>query len=316
MGYGITAEWIGDHQRVFERFPKRGSFDRSHCLRGFEPKLGLNYRLGGNASVKASYSRTIQNMQLASNSQGGMPLDVWFPSGPNIEPQKADQYAIGYFRNFDITIETSIEGYYKQMYDVIDFKDNAQLLMNPRIEGDIRSGTAKSYGVELLVRKNSGRLNGWVSYIWSRIVRTIPEINDGNPYPATYDKPHNINIILNYELTKRSFLSMNWVYATGAPITFPVGSYKIDNTYGKYYSSRNGYRMRDYHRLDLSVTVKGKEHPGKKWKGEWVFSMYNVYGRHNDWMINFVEDDNHKIKAERWYLPFVCFPGITYNFNY
>jgi hypothetical protein len=112
--------------------------------------------------------------------------------------------------------------------------------------------------------------------------------------------------------------SGNWVYATGAPVTFPVGSYVIDNTYGKYYSSRNGYRMRDYHRLDLSVTVKGKESQNKKWKGEWVFSMYNAYGRHNDWMINFVQDPKNieKVVAERWYLPFVCFPGITYNFKF
>jgi outer membrane cobalamin receptor len=290
-----------------------------HTYQGLEPRLGINYRLNDNSSLKASFSRTVQNMQLASNSSGGMPLDVWFPSSPNIKPQKANQYAVGYFRNFaDNTIETSIESYYKQMYDVIDFKDNAQLLMNPRLEGDIRSGSAKSYGVELLVRKNTGRLNGWFSYTWSRILRKIAEINNGNPYPATYDKPHNINIILNYEFSKRVIFSTNWVYATGAPVTFPVGSYMIDNTYGKYYSARNGYRMRDYHRLDLSLTVKGKEHPGKKWESEWVFSMYNAYARHNDWMINFVQDskDNKKIIAERWYLPFVCFPGITYNFKF
>ena len=290
-----------------------------HTYMGLEPRLGINYTFNEESSLKASFSRTIQNMQLASNSSGGMPLDVWFPSGPNIKPQKANQYAIGYFRNFaNNTIETSIESYYKQMYDVIDFKDNAQLLMNPRMEGDIRSGTAKAYGVELFVKKNSGRLNGWISYTLSKVRRTIAEINNGNPYPTTYDKPHNINVIVNYEFSNRVILSGNWVYATGAPITFPVGSYVIDNTYGKYYSARNGYRMRDYHRLDLSLTLKGKEHPGKKWEGEWVFSMYNAYGRHNDWMINFVQDPKNaeKVVAERWYLPFVCFPGITYNFKF
>jgi hypothetical protein len=290
-----------------------------HTYQGLEPRLGINYTFNDKASVKASFSRTIQNMQLASNSPGGMPLDVWFPSSPNIKPQKANQYAAGYFRNFaNNTIETSIESYYKQMYDVIDFKDNAQLLMNPRLEGDIRSGTAKAYGIELLVRKNSGRLNGWISYTWSKVMRKIPEINYGNPYPATYDKPHNINVILNYEFSNRVILATNWIYATGAPVTFPVGSYMIDNTYGKYYSARNGYRMRDYHRLDLSLTIRGKNHPGKKWESEWVFSMYNAYARHNDWMINFVQDSKNdkKIVAERWYLPFVCFPGITYNFKF
>ena len=290
-----------------------------HTYQGFEPRLGVNYTLNDKSSLKASFSRTIQNMQLASNSSGGMPLDVWFTSGPNVKPQKANQYAIGYFRNFaNNTIETSVETYYKQMYDVIDFKDNAQLLMNPRLEGDVRAGTAKAYGIEMLVRKENGRLNGWISYTYSRVLRTIPEINSGNPYPATYDKPHNVNIILNYELSKRVIFSTNWVYATGAPFTPPVGSYVIDNTYGKYYSTRNGSRMRDYHRLDLSLAVKGKEHPGRKWEGEWVFSMYNAYGRHNDWMVNFVQDskNNNTITAERWYLPFVFFPGITYNFKF
>lgn len=290
-----------------------------HTYQGPEPRLGINYIINDKASVKASYSRTIQNMQLASNSSGGMPLDVWFPVGPNIKPQKANQYAIGYFRNFaDNTIETSIEGYYKQMIDVVDFKDNAQLLMNPRLEGEIRSGTSKAYGLELLVKKNNGRLNGWISYTYSKVMRRIAEINNGIQYPSTYDKPNYINVILIYDLSKRAIFSTNWIYATGTPVTFPVGSYMIDNTYGKYYSSRNGYRMRDYHRLDLSLTVKGKERPRKKWESEWVFSLYNAYGRHNDWMINFVQDtkNDKKISAERWYLPFVFFPGITYNFKF
>ena len=290
-----------------------------HTYHGLEPRLGVTYTFNEQSSLKASISRTIQNMQLASNSSGGMPLDVWFPSGPNIKPQKANQFAAGYFRNFaNNTIETSIESYYKQMYDVIDFKDNAQLLMNPRMEGDIRTGTAKAYGLELFVKKNDGKLNGWISYTLSKVTRTIAEINNGNPYPTTYDKPHNINVVLNYEFSKRVILSSNWVYATGAPITFPVGSFVINNTYGKYYSARNGYRMRDYHRLDLSLTLKGKERPDKKWQGEWVFSMYNAYGRHNDWMINFVQDPKNieKIVVERWYLPFVFFPGITYNFKF
>ena len=290
-----------------------------HTFQGFEPRIGVNYTFDEQSSVKASFSRTIQNMQLASNSPGGMPLDVWIPSGPNVQPQKANQYAIGYFRNFsNNTIETSIESYYKQMYDIIDFKDNAQLLMNPAIEGDIRSGKAKAYGVELFVKKKEGVLNGWISYTYSKVRRTIAGINNGKAYPAAYDKPHNINVVLNYDFSKRVTLSSNWVYATGAPVTFPVGSYVIDNTYGKYYSARNGYRMRDYHRMDLSVTIKNKEHPGRKWEGEWVFSIYNAYGRHNDWMINFVVDskDASKVVAERWYLPFVCFPGITYNFKF
>jgi outer membrane cobalamin receptor len=290
-----------------------------HTYHAFDPRLGIIYTLNSKSSVKASYSHTTQFMQLASNSNGGMPLDIWFPSSPNIKPQKADQYAIGYFRNFfDNALETSVEVYYKDMYNVIDFKDHPSLLMNPRMEGEIRNGSAKAYGVEFYIKKNEGRLTGWVSYTLSKVKRKIPAINDGIAYPAPYDKPNNINAILNYEFTKRVSLSANWIYASGTPMTAPVGTFVYQNTVNKIYSTRNGYRMRDYHRLDLSVTLKGKERANRLWHGEWVFSIYNAYGRHNDWMINFIQDkiNPKKMVAQRTYLPFVFFPGITYNFHF
>ncbi len=290
-----------------------------HTYHAFDPRLGIVYTVNDKSSVKASYSHTTQFMQLASNSNGGMPLDVWFPSSPNIKPQKADQYAIGYFRNFfDNNIETSVEVYYKNMNNVIDFKDHALLLMNPRMEGEIRTGKANAYGIEFSVKKNEGKLTGWVSYTLSKVKRQIPEINDGKAYPAPYDKPNNINIILNYEFTKRLIVSANWIYATGTPMTAPVGTFEYGNTVNKIYSSRNGYRMSDYHRLDLSVSLKGVERPNRFWQGEWVFSIYNAYGRHNDWIINFVQDKNNPkiLNAQRMYLPFVFFPGITYNFKF
>jgi len=290
-----------------------------HTYQSLEPRLGLNYVINEKSSVKASYSRTIQYMQLASNSNGGMPLDVWFPSSPNVKPQKADQYSIGYFRNFlNNDIETSFEAFYKKMYDVVDFKDHAELLMNPRMEGEIRTGKGQAYGMEFLIKKNQGKINGWISYTLSKTTRTISQINDGKAYPSPYDKPNNINVILNYQFSNRAQISATWIYATGAPITAPVGTFVYGNNLNKIYSSRNGYRMRDYHRLDLSFSIKGKEKPGRFWQGEWVFSMYNAYGRHNDWIINFTQDekDPTKIVATRWYLPFVFFPGITYNFNF
>lgn len=290
-----------------------------HTYNAFDPRFGAIYTINSKSSVKASYSHTTQFMQLASNSSGGMPLDVWFPSSPNIKPQKADQYAIGYFRNFfDNTIETSIETYYKDMYNVIDFKDHASLLMNPRMEGEIRTGKARAYGVEFFIKKNDGKLTGWLSYTLSKVKRTVPEINDGKAYPAPYDKPNNINLILNYEFTKRLSVSANWIYASGTPMTAPVGTFEYQNAINKIYSSRNGYRMSDYHRLDVSVTLKGKEQVNRLWQGEWVFSMYNAYGRHNDWVINFIQDKNDpkKMVAQRMYLPFVFFPSITYNFKF
>lgn len=286
---------------------------------GFEPRLSLNYSLNESSSVKASYSRTIQYLQLASNSNGGMPLDYWFPSSPNVKPQKADQYAIGYLRNLkDDEYEVSVEAFYKDMYNVIDFRDHAQLLFNDRLEGDIRSGKAKSYGAEFMVQKNKGKLNGWVSYTYSRVFRKIENINDGKEYSAPYDKPHNINIILNYEISPRVTVSTNWVYASGTPITFPVGSFKVGNNVVPIYSDRNAYRMRDYHRMDISVSIKDRANSNRLWQGEWVFSLYNAYGRHNDWIINFVNSETNieQKVAQRMYLPFVFFPGVTYNFNF
>jgi hypothetical protein len=258
-------------------------------------------------------------MQLASNSNGGMPLDVWFPASPNIKPQKADQFSIGYFRNFNNNnIETSVEVFYKKMYNVIDFKDHAELLMNPRMEGEIRTGNAQAYGAEFLVRKNEGKITGWVSYTLSKATRTIPEINGGKAYNSPYDKPHTVNVVLNYQASRRSQFAVSWVYATGSPMTAPVGSFEYGNSVNKIYADRNGYRMRDYHRLDLSYTLTGKEITGRRWQGEWNFSVYNAYGRHNDWIINFSPDKNDpsKVVATRWYLPFVFFPSVTYNFKF
>jgi outer membrane receptor for ferrienterochelin and colicin len=315
IGEATVDKYDASHNLVDSAKYKSGDIYNTYT--GLEPRLGINYTLNDISSLKASFSRTNQFLQLASNSNGGMPLDYWFPASPNVKPQKADQYAIGYFRNiFDGSIETSIEAFYKSMDNVIDFRDHADMLFNPRLEGDIRTGKAQSYGLEFLIRKNEGRFNGWISYTLSRATRKIPEINDGKTYNATYDKPHNVNIIVNYEISKRVTASANWVYASGTPITFPVGSYKVGNNVVPVYSKRNEYRMRDYHRLDLSVTISEKERPGSLWQGEWVFSLYNVYGRHNDWIINFVNKDNNienKV-AQRMYLPFVFFPGITYNF--
>lgn len=317
IGTATVYQFGSDYKVTDTVFYKKGHIFNTYD--GLEPRVGLNYSITNTSSVKSSYSRTLQYMQLASNSTGGMPLDVWFPSSPNVKPQKADQYALGYFRNFrDNAIETSVEAYYKYMADVVDFRDHAQLLMNPRMEGEVRRGNSQAYGLEFLIRKNTGKFNGWISYTLSKVTRKVAEINDGKVYPASYDKPHNVNVIANYEISKRVVLSANWIYASGTPITAPVGTWVYENTINKIYSSRNGYRMRDYHRLDLSLSIKGKDNPTLPWHGEWVFSIYNAYGRHNDWMLNFVEDKKNpgKLITERWYLPFIYFPGITYNFKF
>jgi hypothetical protein len=284
---------------------------------GLEPRLGLLYDFDSKQSVKASYARTDQYLQLAQNSTVGTPLDIWFPSSPNVKPQIADQLAVGYFRNFRRnTIETSVEGYYKWMRNVVDFKDFAQLLLNNKLEGEIRTGKAWSYGVEFLVRLNEEKINGWVSYTYSRTFRQINEINNNNPYPAPYDKPNNISIVLNYVISKRFTVSANWVYATGAPVTFPTGRAEIGGKIVPIYSDRNQYRYQDYHRLDLSVSFFSKQKPGRKFNWDLNFSLYNAYNRHNTWSINFTQDNiNPDVTyAEKVYL-FGIIPSVTFNFH-
>ncbi|MCX7986031.1 MAG: TonB-dependent receptor [Bacteroidales bacterium] len=319
MGKTIQNYFDENHNYLYTTIYKSGKI--YHTYGGVEPRLGINYVVNDYTSLKASYARTYQYLQLASNSNGGMPLDYWFPASPNIKPQQSDQYAVGILRNVtNWYSEFSVEFFYKDMKNVIDFKDHAQLLFNDRLEGDVRVGNAHSYGAEILFRKNEGRLNGWISYTYSRALRKIPKINGGKAYSAPYDKPHNVYIVLNYDFSRLTSISGSWIYATGTPITFPVGSFKYGNDLLPIYPQRNEYRMRDYHRLDISLTVKSKEkYFNNKVETEWVFSIYNVYGRHNDWMINFrnEEKDGKTYKvAERWYLPFVFFPSMTLNVKF
>ena len=294
----------------------RGDFFNTYT--GIEPRLGIVFILNEVSSIKASYSRNIQYMQQAQNSTAGSPLHIWFPASPNIRPQKGHQFAMGYFRNFrNGTIETSAEAYYKLTDNAVDFVDHADLLLNKYLEGEILLGKGWSYGVELLVRKNSGKLTGWVSYTLSKAIHKINGINNNNPYPAPYDRPNDVSIVANYQLNKRLSFSATWVYATGQPITFPVGRFDYGNTIVPVYSERNSYRMMDYHRLDLSVAYKGKNKPDKKWHNEFVLSIYNAYNHHNPYMINFQNDpDNPDVTyAEMTYL-FGIIPSFTYNFKF
>jgi hypothetical protein len=341
--YGNNEQKIGEHFTVkyglrFSMFQNIGPgtvfhFDSSYTATdstiynsgviyntyiGIEPRLGLLYDFNSIHSIKASYARTNQYLQLAQNSTIGTPLDIWFPSSPNVKPQIADQIAIGYFRNFRRnTIETSVEAYYKWMQNVVDFKDFAQLLLNNKLEGEIRSGKAWSYGVEFLVRLNETKFNGWISYTYSRSFRQIDEINSNNPYPAPYDKPNNISIVLNYVISKRFTVSANWVYATGAPVTFPTGRAEIGGKIVPIYSDRNQYRYQDYHRLDLSLSFFSKVKPGRKFNWDLNFSVYNAYNRHNTWSINFTQDntDPNVTYAEKVYL-FGIIPSLTFNFHF
>jgi|TARA_R110001592_G_scaffold307299_3_gene581003 hypothetical protein len=287
---------------------------------GLEPRLGMRYSLSDETSIKASYNRTYQYIQVASNSTGSSPLDVWFPASGNVKPQIADQIAAGYFRNFKGgDYEASVELYYKWMQNSIDFKNQADLLLNPALEGELRIGTAKAYGAEFLVRKNEGRFNGFISYTLSKVTKTI-DVDETLPgketFAAPYDKRHDLAIVANYTLNKRVSFGANFVYATGAAVTLPNGKFYYKGSLVPTYTARNAGRMESYHRFDLSCTLQSKKNNDRRFKGEWVFSIYNVYSRHNPFSYLFNQDeDTGEPVVEKMYL-FPILPSITYNFKF
>jgi len=316
IGDATVYQYDANYVKIGEK--TYGPWHLFNTYANLEPRLGAVFNLDDRNSIKASYSRTCQYIQQASNSLAGNPLDVWFPASPNIKPQMSDQYAVGYFRNFlNNTIETSAEVYYKSIENVIDFKDFANLFLNKELEGEIRTGQGKSYGFELFAKVNRERFGGWISYTYSRTFRTIDGVNKGREYRAAYDKPHNISIVLNYDISKRVVVSANWIYATGQAYTTPVGRFELDGVVLAKYSDRNSKRYPDYHRLDVALIVKPKKNFSRRIQGEWNISIYNVYAHKNAWAINFVQDkENPSVTyAEKTYL-FTFVPSITYNLKF
>ena len=316
IGSGTVYNYDSNYNAIDSTVYKSGQVIKTFYR--LSPRLGINYLLDKQSSVKASYARTNQFLQMASNSTAGTPLDLWFTAGKNIKPQTCDQYAVGYFRNFlNNQLEGSVEVFYKDMQNTIDFRDHAQLLLNKKLDGELRFGNSRSYGAEFQIQKNEGKLTGWISYTYSRAERTIQGINNNETYLAPYDRPSTIYIVGNYELNERISFGANFIYATGQPITYPIARMEVGNVILPVYSKRNEYRMPDYHRLDVSLTWKPKAKKKRAWTGEWNFSVYNVYGHKNAWAINFVDDQDtaYKTKAEMTYL-FTFVPSITYNFKF
>jgi ribosomal protein L25 (general stress protein Ctc) len=316
LGKGLVYQFNDNHKVSDSTVYKSGKI--YHTVGGFEPRVSMKYAFSKKSSLKASYSRTRQYIHLASNSQGGTPLDIWFPTSTNVEPQIADQAALGYYRTLEQgNMEFSVEVYYKDLKNQIDFRDNAVLLLNEKLDGELRFGKGRSYGAEFMIRKQEGRVNGWISYTLSKSERKIEEINNSQYYPSNWDKPHNISVVLNYELSKRVNVSANWVYTSGARLTMPSGKFEYGNNTVPVYSGRNGYKLPDYHRLDLSLTLKGKNKPGKKISGEWNFSVYNAYYRKNAFSITFKQDKENpsKMVAYKVYM-FPVIPAVTYNVKF
>lgn len=300
-----------------------GSGDIFNTYSSLEPRLNMRYTISDKSSVKISYNRTAQYMHLASNSTATFPLDMWFMSNPNVKPQKADQVALGYFRNFmDNRVEVSCELFYKKTYNAIDFKDHAVLAPQQYLEGELRIGRARSYGAELLVRKQTGRLTGWISYSYIRTFRKIPAINGGREFSPVYDKPHNISVVVNYEISKRFDAGINWVYSTAIPVTVPSAGYHYGNIWVPEFTERGGMRIPGtaYHRLDFSLNYYFRTF---KLESNLNLSVYNVYNRHNAFAIYF-RDKNLDVESSggeegveviKMYL-FPIIPAITYNIKF
>jgi len=280
-----------------------------------EPRIAMRYKLNNSSSIKSSYNRTAQYIQQASNGNTATPFDIWFISSEIIKPQLADQYSLGYFKNInDNAIEFSVEAYYKKFKNAVDFKDHAVLLLNDNLEGELRVGEGRSYGVELMARKDKGKLTGWIGYTLSKSEKKIPTINNGNWYNSKYDKPHDFSVVASYQMSDVISLGANFVYSTGSAVTFPTGKYVLNGVAIPVYSERNGARLPDYHRLDASVSINPKKNENRRFKSEWVFSIYNLYNRKNAFSINFKPEDfdQSQTYAEKSAI-FSIVPSFTYN---
>jgi len=283
---------------------------------GWEPRLSATYLLNSTSSIKAAYNRNYQYLHVLTNSTSSTPTDVWMPSTNNIAPQIADQVSVGYFKNFkDNMYESSVEVYYKDLQNVIDYRNGADVFFNDAIEAELVYGTGRAYGAEFYFKKKRGRLTGWISYTLSRALRQFDEINNGEEFAARQDRIHDISIVAQYALTPKLQLSANFVFNTGDAVTFPTGTYQIEGAFVPVYTDRNAERMPAYHRMDLGLTWQRKR--TKKFESSWNFSIYNAYGRENAFSVEFRQnEDNPGITEVVQTSLFRWVPSVSYNFKF
>jgi len=292
---------------------------------GLEPRLAINIGLDQTSSIKMSYNRTRQYLHLISNTTSPTPLDTWRPSGKYIQPATANQAAAGYFRNFkENTYEFSVEAFYKYFNNLVDYRDGANILIDD-VERSLLNGDGRSYGLELLLRRQTGKLQGWIAYTISRAERIVQaddqfiSINNGEWYLANFDRLHDLTIVVTYTLSDRWDFGANFAYQTGRPVTFPVGRAEVDNAlFVPVNSIRNSTRIPDFHRLDLSANYTPRKKESRKWESSWSFGVYNVYARRNPFSVFFRNDpDNPAVnQAVRLAIFGTIIPSVTYNFNF
>jgi hypothetical protein len=317
LGGRMIYEYNADTTELTDslNYPK-GKIIRSYF--GLEPKATARLMLNTATSLKLGYGRNYQFQHLLSNSTIGLPTDLWMPSDNWFKPQYSDHFSAGIYRDLaGEMFEISWEVYYQRSRNVIDFRDNAEIFLNDKVETQVLPGQARGYGIELLLKKNRGNSTGWISYTLAKAVRKVPGVNNDEWYSAAYDRRHNLSIVYNRTISKRLSISGNWVFRSGGRTTLPLGSFVYNGYSFLHYSDRNGYTLPAHHRLDLGLTWQQKQRKRRKWQGEWVFSVYNAYGRKNVYALYLSQHPQNLsyIKTTQVYLGGVL-PAIAYNFKF
>jgi hypothetical protein len=293
------------------------------AYKGAEPRAALRFSLNDNNSIKAGFSRTRQYMHVISNTLTISPIDIWKTSNTYIKPQVGDQVSLGFFKNMkQNTIEASVEGYYKTIQNQLDYKDGASLYLNEALETAVLTANGEAYGVEFLINKKAGRVSGWASYAYSRTwLQTnseFPEeqVNNGEKYPASYDKPHTLNLVGNYQINRRFIGSANFTFSTGRPFTASTQFYQFQDNIVPVYGLRNAYRIPNYYRLDVSLTVLTNLRKDKKWEGSWNLAIYNMLARQNVYSVFYKHYYGSKVQPYKVSIIGTAIPSITYNFKF
>jgi hypothetical protein len=286
----------------------------------FEPRFNVRYMLSPTSSLKASYTKNYQYLHLVSMSSIVFPTDIWVPSSYAIKPQYGIQYSLGYYKNLkNNQFETSVEVYYKDFYHLIELQEGLlKKYNNLTVDESAFTGEGRSYGVELLLKKNTGKTKGWLSYTLSKTTRQFDSVNGGREYVAKYDRRHDLSVVVNHQLNEKITFSAVFVYASGNAMTIPVSWYVIQGNIAYEYGPRNGFRMPAYHRLDLSMTYNVKKKG--RYESSWIFSVYNVYNHQNPYFIYFdatgdLDKGKLEVKAKQVTL-FPILPSISYNFKF
>ncbi|HOY27916.1 MAG TPA: carboxypeptidase-like regulatory domain-containing protein [Flavobacteriales bacterium] len=303
---------------------------------GLEPRLSMRYKTGATSSVKASFNRNLQYVHLASFSSIGLPTDVWIPSGKNVKPQVAYQYAVGYFRDlWDRKYEASVEVYYKDMFNQIEYKEGTQPQdgANTNYDAFLTYGKGWSYGAEFFLKRRLGKFTGWAGYTWSKTMRQFDEVNEGREFPSRWDRRHDVSLVAGYELNDRWTFGGTFVYSTGQATTLPVQRYFIEGRVVSQFSERNGFRMAPYHRLDFAATLKNKATKEvkdkltgevttvqRRYRSSWTFAVYNAYNRANPYFYYFTTEGstatNDLRPVAKQVSLFSILPSVTWNFQF